>query len=81
MKYSRNSLLLTAGLFSIAVAIAFHAWWPLYKADRDREEWVFNCVTTMGLLSDEPSLDGAFAMYEGRCTEKFCQTFECRSPY
>ena len=71
MKYSRNSLLLTAGLFSIAAAITFHAWWPSYKAERDREGWVFNCVTTMGLLSDEPSLDSAIAKYEGQCIKEY----------
>jgi len=44
MKYSRNSLLLTAGLFSIAAAIAFHAWWPSYKADRNLERYVAGCM-------------------------------------
>ncbi len=44
MKYSRNSLLLTAGLFSIAAAIAFHAWWPSYKADRNLERYVVGCM-------------------------------------
>ncbi len=40
MKYSRNSLLLTAGLFSIAAAIVFHAWWPSYKV----EQYVADCI-------------------------------------
>jgi len=44
MKYSRNSLLLTAGLFSISAAIAFHAWWPSYKADRNLERYVVGCM-------------------------------------
>ncbi len=37
MKYSRNSLLLTAGLFAIAAAIVFHAWWPTYVAAKQEE--------------------------------------------
>ncbi len=37
MKYSRNSLLLTAGLFAIAAAIAFHAWWPTHVAAKQEE--------------------------------------------
>ena len=44
MKYSRNSLLLTAGLFAMAAAIVFHAWWPSYKADRDLERYVAECL-------------------------------------
>ena len=37
MKYSRNSLLLTAGLFAIAAAIVFHAWWPAHVAAKQEE--------------------------------------------
>ncbi len=37
MKYSRNSLLLTAGLFAMAAAIAFHAWWPAHVAAKQEE--------------------------------------------
>ncbi len=37
MKYSRNSLLLTGGLSAIAAAIVFHAWWPTYAAEKERE--------------------------------------------
>ncbi len=55
MKYSRNSLLLTAGLFSIAAAIAFHAWWPSYKADRDLEQYVADCMP-IDLLAQKESI-------------------------
>ena len=52
MKYSRNSLLLTAGLFSMAAAIVFNAWWPSYKADRDLEKYVADCMP-VDLLADK----------------------------
>ncbi len=81
MKYSRNSLLLTAGLFAISAAIVFHAWWPSYKADRDRENWVEPCAVVMGLLGDADTLDSAIATYEGQCTEKYCEIFGCRTPH
>ncbi len=58
MKYSRNSLLLTAGLFAISAAIVFHAWWPPYKAEREREKFIEDC------LIDEPM--PRFSAYKAR---------------
>ena len=44
MNDAKNSLILTAALFAIATAIAFHAWWPSYKADRNLERYVVGCM-------------------------------------
>jgi len=44
MSDSRNSPLLIAALFTIAAAIVFHAWWPSYKADKDLERHVADCI-------------------------------------
>ena len=40
MTDSRNSLILGVGLLALAVAIAFHAWWPSYKT----EQYVADCI-------------------------------------
>lgn len=32
------------GLFAIAAAILFHAWWPSYKVERDLETYVAECI-------------------------------------
>jgi len=40
---SKNSLLIAA-LFTVAAAIIFHAWWPSYKAGRDLERHVADCI-------------------------------------
>ena len=39
-----TSPLLIAALFAVAAAIVFHAWWPSYKADRDLERHVADCI-------------------------------------
>jgi len=44
MADAKNSPLLVSALFAIAGAIAFHAWWPSYKADRDLERYVLGCM-------------------------------------
>jgi len=80
MKFSRNSLLLTAGLFAIAVAIVFYAWWPSFKADRDRERFVAGCVNR--------ELQSPLQQYSGlrlgreeirrNCIRDYCADFECK---
>ena len=55
MTESRNSLILGVGLVALAAAIVFHAWWPSYKADRNLEEYVVDCMP-INLLGQKESV-------------------------
>ncbi len=72
---SKNSPLLIVALFAVAAAIAFHAWWPSFNADRDRERCIADCITRWQALgsNDEPVDPTAFEL---KCKPE-CQEPDC----
>ena len=46
MTQSRNSPFIISSIV-LAAAIVFHAWWPSYKADKDRDIYVEACVARL----------------------------------
>jgi hypothetical protein len=73
---SNISLLFVAGLFAVASAIAFHAWWPSHKADKDREECVARCVARWQSLESNDA-PGDLSVYEILC-EDDCPNSGCK---
>lgn len=78
MKFSRNSLLLTAGLFAMAAAIVFHAWWPGYKSGKDREMAVAECVENLNEVNGPSESRVQVFSRERLCLGIYCETFECK---
>ena len=71
-----KNLPLTVGLFALATAIVFHAWWPGFKADRDRERCIADCITRWQALesSSEPIEPMGLRLL---CESEEYRDFEC----
>jgi hypothetical protein len=70
-----KNLPLTVGLFALAAAIVFHAWWPSFKTDRDMDGCIATCVSRFQAL--ESSREPIEPMGLQLLCESECRDFEC----